>query len=58
MIPPIKWHMALVGRCARVWAVSNALKRPVVATFSILGDVVEQVGRDTINVDSLEVVGS
>ena len=39
-----------------VWANSIALKRPVVATFSFLGDVVEQVGGDTINVDSLEVV--
>ena len=61
IIHPIKWHIALFILCTNIvtvqppWAVSNALKRPVVTTFSILGDMVEQVGGDTINVDSMEV---
>ena len=59
MIHPIKWHIALVVLCASivtvqpVWAASTALKLPVVATFSILGDVVQQVGGDTISVTTL-----
>ena len=36
-----------------VWAASHAVKLPVVATFSILGDVVAQVGGDAIKVDTL-----
>ena len=36
-----------------VWAASHALQLPVVATFSILGDVAAQVGGDAIKVDTL-----
>ncbi len=53
IIHPIAWHMALA---VLFRVASTALKLPVVTTFSILGDVVEQVSGDTINVDSMEVV--
>ncbi len=59
MIQPIKWGIALVLLCASlvtaqpVWAASTALNLPVVATFSILGEVVVQVGGDAIKVDTL-----
>jgi ABC-type Zn uptake system ZnuABC Zn-binding protein ZnuA len=59
MIPHIKWSVALIVLGASivtaqpVWAAYTALKLPVVATFSILGDVVAQVGGDTIKVDTL-----
>ncbi len=59
MIASIKWGIALVVLCASivtvqpVWAASHAFKLPVVATFSILGDVLAQVGGDAVKVDML-----
>ncbi|WP_089717880.1 metal ABC transporter solute-binding protein, Zn/Mn family [Candidatus Entotheonella palauensis] len=59
MFQPVKWSVALVVLCASivtvqpVGAASTARKLPVVATFSILGDVAKQVGGDTIRVTTL-----
>ncbi len=59
MIQPIKWGIAFAVLCAGIvtaqpiWAASTTLKLPVVATFSILGDVVAQVGGEAIKVDTL-----
>ncbi len=64
MIQPIKWGIALAVLCVSlvtvqpVWAASTPLKLPVVATFSILGDVVEQVGGDAVDVTTLVGPGS
>lgn len=59
MVLHIRWGIALLVLCAGlatvqpVWAASTAAKLPVVATFSILGDVAAQVGGDTIKIDTL-----
>ncbi|PON11076.1 hypothetical protein C2W62_46715 [Candidatus Entotheonella serta] len=59
MVLHIRWGIALLVLCAGlatvqpVWAASTAAKLPVVATFSILGDVALQVGVPTIKIVTL-----